>query len=73
MESRLRPKKNGKKTEFDLTNAESVVNYNPVALEMLESGSGGALEKIEKFLEFDLTNGESMLYFILMLRLIRKG
>jgi len=31
-----------------LTNAESVVNYNPVALEMLESVLGGALEKNRK-------------------------
>ena len=31
-----------------MTNAESVVNYSPVALEMLVSGSGGALEKNRK-------------------------
>ena len=48
MGSRLKPKKNEKKTEFDLTNAGSMVNYSPVALEMLESGSGGALEKNRK-------------------------
>ena len=46
--SRLEAGKNEKNSEFDLTNGKNVVNYNPVALEMPDSGSGGALEKNRK-------------------------